>query len=209
MAMMDAHVSFLLQAALISLSGVMAPGPITAATLDAGMSSRHAGGLIAVGHGLVEFPLMVLVMAGMGTLLASKVVTVGIGLVGGFFLMVMGWDILRGLAKPFDAAKASSAKSPIWTGIVLTGGNPYFLLWWVTIGLTLTSRALQLGVVAFGLFAVIHWLCDFVWLEVLSFASFKGTTLVGDRVHKVVLGVCSVALVCLGLFFVVDAFLKL
>ena len=75
--------------------------------------------------------------------------------------------------------------------------------------MTLTSRALQLGVVAFGLFAVIHWLCDFVWLEVLSFASFKGTTLVGDRVHKVVLGVCSVALVCLGLFFVVDAFLKL
>jgi threonine/homoserine/homoserine lactone efflux protein len=198
-------ISFVIQVVFISLSGVMAPGPITAATLAAGTRSRHAGTLIAVGHGIVEFPLMLLVVAGAGTLLASKAVTACIGLIGGTFLVWMGIGIIRGLRTPGSVAGASAAKGPIWTGIVLTGGNPYFLLWWVTVGLTLTSRAIEIGAVAFGLFAIIHWLCDLVWLEALSFAGFKGTRLLGDRVQQVVLGVCSIALIGLGIYFAVDA----
>lgn len=41
------------EAAGISLSGVMAPGVITAATLAAGTRNPHAGALVAVGHGIV------------------------------------------------------------------------------------------------------------------------------------------------------------
>ncbi len=203
--MTDTLIAFVGQVILISMSGVMAPGPITAATLAAGTRSRHAGALIAVGHGIVEFPLMLLVLAGAGRLLASKGVTIGIGLVGGAFLVLTGWGILRGLGKPGGPANKLGARGPIWTGVILTGGNPYFLLWWVTIGLFLTSRARQLGAVAFGLFALVHWLCDLVWLEALSFTSFKGTTLLGNRVQTVLLAICSVALIGLGLFFLVDA----
>lgn len=61
---------------------------------------------------------------------------------------------------------------------------------------------------ACGVFALVHWLCDLVWLEALSFTSFKGTKLLGDRVQKVVLGVCSIALVGLGLFFVADTIVR-
>ena len=58
--------AFLIQTILISLSGVMAPGPITAVTIGKGSVSPYAGALVAVGHGIVEFPLMAAVYFGAG-----------------------------------------------------------------------------------------------------------------------------------------------
>ena len=72
-------------------------------------------------------------------------------------------------------------------GIILTGANPYFLVWWATVGLALTTQAVELGLLAFALFSVVHWLCDLVWLEALSLASHKGTELLGGRVQRIVL----------------------
>jgi threonine/homoserine/homoserine lactone efflux protein len=45
----------------ISLTGVIAPGPVTAITITRGMRRRDAGLLIAVGHGMVEMPMILLV----------------------------------------------------------------------------------------------------------------------------------------------------
>jgi threonine/homoserine/homoserine lactone efflux protein len=195
---------FLFEATVISLSGVLAPGPVTAATLAAGTRSRHAGALVAVGHGIVEFPLMLLIMAGMGAVFQYRAVRIAIGLVGGAFLILMGVQMLRGSA----AAKVSPApvaRDPIWTGVILSVGNPYFLLWWATVGLALATRAMELGVLAFANFAVIHWLCDLGWLEALSLASFKGARLLGGRSQRVVLTICAAALLFFGAMFTWDA----
>lgn len=202
---MEALIVFLLQAVIISLSGVMAPGPMTTAALAAGAKSRHAGARMALGHGIVEFPLMLLIMAGMGTLLASERVQIGIGLAGGAFLILLGVQMLRNLGAESDAAGPNSGRGPIWTGIILSGGNPYFLVWWATVGLALASRASELGVLAFGLFAVAHWLCDLVWLEALTMATFKGSELLGRRGQRAVLTVCALALLVFGVMFIHDA----
>ena len=71
------------------------------------------------------------------------------------------------------------------------------------------NRALDLGVLALALFAIIHWLCDLVWLEVLSFTSFKGTHLFGHRTQKIVLAVCSLSMLVIGAAFIIDAGRKL
>lgn len=198
-------VKFLAMAVVVSLSGVMAPGPVTAATLVAGTRSRHAGALIALGHGIVEFPLMLLIMAGMSTLFESDAVRIGVGLAGGFVLLLMGTQMLRALGKAEDPGEKYAGKNPIWIGIVLSGGNPYFLIWWATVGLALTSQAWELGALAFALFAVIHWLCDLVWLEALSLAGFKGSKLLGERTQRIVLLVCGLALLVFGMKFVYGA----
>lgn len=198
-------IAFLIQAVVISLSGVMAPGPVTAVTLAAGTRSRHAGALVAVGHGIVEFPLMLFIMAGMGALFRVQGVRIGIGFVGGVFLLLMGLQILAGLSKQVDPTDKYAGKSPVWIGIILTGGNPYFLLWWVTVGLALTTRAMQFGVMAFALFAIVHWLCDLIWLEALSWTSFKGAHFLGPKVQRMILAFCSFALILIGLSFLYDA----
>ena len=87
--------AFLLEAVFISLSGVLAPGPMTAMAVGKGSDSPHAGALLAVGHGIVEFPLMVAILYGFGVLLNRDGVRVGIALVGGLFLLVMAIAMLE------------------------------------------------------------------------------------------------------------------
>jgi len=196
---------FLGQVIGISLSGVMAPGPVTATTIVMGSRNRWAGALIAVGHGIVELPLIVLIVLGMNKILKSPAVQIAIGLAGGAFLIVMAVQILRGLRSLGLEHDRNVKGTPIMAGIVLTAGNPYFLLWWATIGLGLASRASELGVWAFVLFAAIHWLCDLFWLGALSWASFKGSELFGRRTLQVVLLICSTALVVFGVMFMYNA----
>ena len=189
---------FLIQVIGISLTGVMAPGPVTTATIAAGARSRHAGGLIAVGHGIAEFPLMVLIISGMGRLFESDEVKIGIGLMGGAFLIWLSLGLMRSSAQNSKPVNKHQQQGPLWTGVLLTVGNPYFLFWWATIGLALASQALELGVFAFVLFAVIHWLCDLIWLEILSWTSFKGTLLLGEHRQHQVLRICGVAMLFFG-----------
>jgi len=196
---------FLGQVIGISLSGVMAPGPVTATTIVMGSRNRWAGALIAVGHGIVEFPLIVLIVIGLSTILKLPAVQIVIGLAGGIFLIVMAVQVFRGLGSLGQEQDRNVKGTPIMAGIVLTVGNPYFLLWWATIGLGLATRASELGIWAFVVFAVIHWLCDFIWLGALSWASFKGSELFGRRTLQVVLLICSTALVAFGVMFMYNA----
>ena len=198
-------VFFLFKVFVISLSGVMAPGPMTAAAVVMGGRNRYAGSLISVGHIIVEFPLMVLIMLGMDRILKSTGTQIVIGLAGGVFLIIMAGQMLMSL-KGVQAGRVKHHKAgPVVTGILLSVGNPYFLLWWATIGLALATDARELGVWAFGLFAIVHWLCDLVWFSVLSWASFKGSELSGGRSQKIVLLVCSAALIVFGVIFIYRA----
>ncbi len=196
-------VTFLLEAVLISLSGVMAPGPMTAAAVGKGSGSPHAGAWLAVGHGIIEFPLMVAILYGFGVLLNRDGVKVGIALVGGLFLLVMAIGMFRGITRA-DAHAATTLRSPVVAGIALSAGNPYFLVWWATVGATLVTRSLGLGLLGFVLFALLHWACDFVWLQLLSTLSFKGGRFFGRVFQKGVFAVCGVLLLFFSGKFIFD-----
>ena len=200
---------FLVQVIVISLSGVMAPGPVTAAALGMGARSRYAGLLLAVGHGIVEFPLIVLIVLGMDRILKLPSAQIVIGLAGGGFLLIMAIGMLKSLHSA-QAQETQFAKStPVMAGIILSAGNPYFLFWWATVGLALATTATGMGIWAFVLFAVVHWLCDFIWLGALSWASFKGTGLFGLFIQRVVLLICAVALFFFSFVFICNAAGKL
>jgi threonine/homoserine/homoserine lactone efflux protein len=201
--------SFLGQVIGISLSGVMAPGPVTATTIVMGSRNRWAGALIAVGHGIVEFPLIVLIVVGLGRILKLPAVQIAIGLAGAVFLFMMASEILWS-SQSTDQQRPGNAKgNPVFAGLVLTAGNPYFLLWWATIGLGLATRAQQLGIWAFVIFAVVHWLCDLFWLIALSWTTYKGSTLLGTRTLNIVLMICSAALEFFGIIFAYGALVTL
>lgn len=183
----------------------MAPGPITAATLAAGARNRHAGAWVCAGHIAVELPLILLLGSGLGTFLQSQIIRAGIGLAGGVLLVLMGLQLVASLRKPNPAMTASVERHPLWIGVALSIANPYFLLWWATVGLTLTSQAMEFGLFALGLFALLHWMCDLGWLEVLSYAGFKGSRALGNRSQQVISAICGVVLLGFGLKFIYDA----
>ncbi|MHC4489643.1 MAG: LysE family transporter [Planctomycetota bacterium] len=196
---------FLAKVVGISLSGVMAPGPVTAAAIAMGARNRFAGALMAVGHSIVEFPLIILITLGMGTILKSTITKIVIGFAGGVFLLFMAIQMVRSLRSAENQQVKVTSSGPVVTGILLSGGNPFFLIWWASVGLNLAITAADFGIWAFALFAIVHWLCDLIWLSLLSWASFKGSALLGPRRQKKILLVCSLALFGFGLFFIYNA----
>ncbi len=194
--------AFLIGVVGISISGVMMPGPVTATTITMGSRSRYAGALIAIGHGIVEFPLMVLIVLGAAKFLNSTPARIVIGLVGGTFLLIMAFGMFKAIRSSEQQQGEAAKGTPIMAGIVLSAGNPYFLVWWATIGLGLATKAGTLGIWAFVLFALLHWLCDFSWLLALSWASHKGSALLTPKRQKVVLTICALVVLGFGLLFI-------
>ena len=196
---------FLFSALVISLSGVMAPGPITAATIALGAQSQSAGALIAVGHAIIEFPLMFAIVMGFNRLIKLRTVQIVIGIIGGVFMLWMGAQMIHDTGKPDFSIDGTYKSGPLLTGIILTACNAYFLLWWATIGLKLATDARLLGIATFILFTVLHWLCDLVWCLFLGWTSFKGSEILGATSQRVILGVCGTALVLFSVKFIYGA----
>jgi threonine/homoserine/homoserine lactone efflux protein len=194
---------FLASVALISLTGVLMPGPLFAVTIEKAAKRKTAGLLIAVGHGIVEFPLMFLIYYGIEQIVASEIlqtVQITVGLVGGLLMMFMGVQTFRNRNKTiekYESPKHESLIAGIWT----TAANAGFILWWLTIGTTLIITARSFGLLPFVVFAVVHWLCDFLWYTGISFAIFKSKQFWTARVHQAIFFFCFAVLICFGVWF--------
>jgi threonine/homoserine/homoserine lactone efflux protein len=196
-------ITFLLSAFVISLSGVMMPGPVTAVTIGKGTSSPHAGAWMAVGHGIVEYPLMILIFYGLGTVFKIPPVKTALLVFGGLLLLWMGLDMLRKISR-IDVDTKTDRRSPLVVGVLLSLSNPYFILWWVTIGAALVTSSLAFGTGGFLAFTVVHWLCDFGWLYFLSALSFKGGQFFGGKFQKAVFALCGGLLIFFAVKFFYD-----
>jgi len=196
--------TFLLEAVVISLSGVMAPGPVTAVAVGKGSESPHAGAWVAIGHGIVEFPLMIALFYGFGYLLNLSYVEAVIAFVGGLLLLVMGVGMFHSV-KQVEVNLTLYTRSPLVAGIVLSVGNPYFLIWWATVGTALILRAVSFGILGFLIFALLHWLCDFLWSYFLSALSFKGGRFFGQKFQKIVFAMSGVFLLFFSGKFILGA----
>jgi threonine/homoserine/homoserine lactone efflux protein len=179
---------FLIEAVIVSLSGVMAPGPITSVSVGYGSKDPRAGAWVAVGHGLVEFPVMAAVFLGVGAVMDLDWVQIAISLVGGVFLIYLGVGMLRSL-KTTEISGTQSSRSPLAAGALLSIGNPYFLIWWATVGAGLILRSTEFGLIGFAAFAVGHWLCDLGWDTFLSTLSFRGGQFFGKRFQQVIFAI--------------------
>ncbi|MBS1248807.1 MAG: hypothetical protein MAG431_00369 [Chloroflexi bacterium] len=188
---------FLFEVVFISLSGVMAPGPVTAVAVGKGSEKPAAGAWIAIGHGMVEIPLMVAVYFGVGKLFQVEGVKAATGILGGLFVVWMGIGMLRGIRQ--DAVQPGQEfRSPVVAGILLSLGNPYFLVWWVTVGAALILRSVEFGLLGFLAFAAGHWLCDLAWDSFLSVLSFKGGQFFGKGFQKAIFAISGAMLLFFG-----------
>ncbi len=140
---------------VLALSGALMPGPLLTVTVSE--SSRRgmiAGPLMIFGHGLLELALVVALIFGLAPILARDDVFILISLTGGAVLLWMGLSMLRnlsGLTLDFQAVD-ENPRNLVVMGIVLSAVNPYWLIWWASIGLGYITYALtfgMLGVISF------------------------------------------------------------
>lgn len=197
---------FLLSVIFISLSGVMAPGPLFAITIAKGFKDKIAGILISFGHGAIEFPLMFLIYFGFSQILSSSVAQKTVGFIGGLIMIYMSIRMIKAEKKTGEESEDPKHSSFI-AGVLATAANPYFILWWATIGAALVINASIFGFAGFLIFTITHWSCDLLWNTFVSITVFKSKRFWTKRIHQIVFGFCFIVLAGFGLWFVFSALL--
>lgn len=190
---------------MIAFSGAMAPGPLMTVTISE--STRRgaiAGPLMILGHGLLELLLAAALLSGFAAVLDRDDVFVAIALLGGTTLFWMGCSMLRGLStlQPPGAAEAGTGKNLVLAGIALSVCNPYWLIWWASIGLGYILHSARFGFLGVAAFFIGHILADLLWYSLLSFGVAKGRRLFSPVLYRRLIGGCAVFLLCFsGWFF--------
>ena len=195
---------FLASVLLISLSGVLMPGPLFAVTIKKASKSKTAGALIAVGHGIVEFPLMFLIFFLLSQFSIPSLVQVTVGLVGGFLMIFMGVRAFLNRHEQEEVTlnfKRDSVLAGAWT----TAANAGFILWWLTIGTTLILNAKLFGLLGFSVFAGVHWLTDFTWYTVVALLIFKSQRFWTERARMGITLFCVTVFIGFGAYFMGSA----
>ena len=198
--------TFIITVVIISISGALAPGPLFFATISYGAKLGAKSGLaFSVAHTLIEFPLVILLALGLLTVANEPIIKLLTGVAGGLALLVLGvLQIRDGLTSKFNTSSESRAvsKNPLFVGLVLTGLNPFFIGWWLTIGADLIIKSLAFaslsGVV---LMYVSHVWMDYVWLTAVAHFAKRGINVVGVRGYKAVVIVFGAVLIFFGLLF--------
>lgn len=231
---------------IVGFSGAMMPGPLLTVTVaETARRGFWTGPLIVLGHAFLELALVAALVLGLASVLTSGSATFAIGLVGGFFLIYMGYqmaldayrgkiqldfssqkgidtavgeDAIKALNKGDIPSKARESGSlrpgrmgrllagggmhPVLAGALISFSNPYWSLWWATVGLGYITLSLNRGGAGVASFFSGHILADLVWYSLISAAVAGGRRFLTPGVYRGILMMCGVFLVFLGGYFI-------
>lgn len=208
------------QAFLVGLSGAMAPGPLLTYNIQLTCKKGFwTGPKLVLGHAILEAILVLGLIWGLGRFIQLPAIRIGLGLLGGMVLLWMGYDLTfkesrkGSIASSLEVAAATETNpvagmtnlNPVLAGIVISISNPYWLMWWVMVGLAMITQALNFGWVGVGCFYLGHISSDLGWYSLISGALAKGRRFLTDRVYRWLLFVCGLFLIFLALLFIYDA----
>jgi threonine/homoserine/homoserine lactone efflux protein len=205
-------IDFVATVVVVTASGALAPGPLSFGILMQGSKEGARSGFsCAIGHMLVEFPLVLALALGLLAAASQPMIKSVIGLVGGLGLIGFGimqiYETVRTKASSSQTARTRSLPaSSLVLGLALTGLNPYFILWWLTIGSVLIVQALAFAaIIGVLVMYVSHVWMDYAFLTSLAYFAKKGKNIAGSKYYKVVLVAFGLVLVYYGLSFILDA----
>lgn len=195
---------------VISLSGVMSPGPLTAFLIARGRQSPWAGIRVTLGHALAEVPLIIALYAGLQPFFEIQGIREGVSLLGGGVLLYLGSGVFKNFRASAPEGNSVLECNSLTGGILLTLLNPYWILWWLTIGASLISRTSEFGWFA-GLAGMIfvHLLADGVWAVFVTWSSNQGSRMISETGWMRIEQGCAWVMLGFGVFFIYDGLVGL
>ena len=200
-------IEFAILVIIISASGVMSPGPLFAANITYGLREGVKSGIkIAIGHSIVELPLVILLGIGVFSLEIFPEFRTIISIFGAITLFVFAGIQIKTILKKNKNISIKPKQGPIVTGILLSALNPFFIVWWLTIGFKLISDAMLIWAFAGILIVfVFHIWMDFAWLGITAFLASKSRKIISNRNYKIMILLLSLTLIYFGITFLMDA----
>jgi threonine/homoserine/homoserine lactone efflux protein len=199
-------IEFAIMVIIISASGVMSPGPLFAANITYGLKQGTKAGIkIAIGHSIVELPLVILLGIGIFSLEIFPEFKTIISILGAITLFVFAFIQIKSTLKKNEKSETKLKQGPIITGVVLSALNPFFIIWWLTIGLKLISDAMAIwAFVGILIVFVLHVWMDFVWLGATAFLISKSKKIISNTNYKIIMLALSAILIYFGITFLTD-----
>lgn len=186
---------------VIGLTGALAPGPTLVATINASIAGDWTTGLkVSLGHVIVELFLVILILLGLATVALPH--TSAIAGIGGIALVAFGALTIAGSRKAtMRTSSLQTVANPYMAGLVTSAANPYFWIWWLSIGSAMVIAGLQGGLVLVGALMIGHWSADTVWLTLVSTGVSKGRTIVSDTAYQKIIVLCGIFLILFGVYY--------
>lgn len=214
---------------LLSLSGALMPGPLLTYTIVRTLRSGRGGWLtgarVIAGHAALESVLLCGLVLGVVGFLRAPISARIIGVGGGALLLYMGIGLIRetvrgkGIDLSADSSGTGDAAArenslagrmdPVVAGALVSMSNPYWWIWWVTVGAAFLLRfditmARWPALVAFFLG---HELGDLGWYSAVSTLLHLGRRSIPRGVTSGALAVCGVAIIGFGAYLGISPFL--
>jgi threonine/homoserine/homoserine lactone efflux protein len=188
---------------IISASGVMSPGPLFAANVMYGLREGKISGIkLAIGHTIVEFPLIILLGVGFVSIENVPEIRTVITILGAAGLFGFAILQIRSVIKQKFSLETKSGQGPFVAGILLSALNPFFIIWWLTIGLVLISESIQtFGIIGIIILFLFHIWMDYAWLFTIAVFSSKAKNYLSRRNFKIIIVGLSIVLICFGVDF--------
>jgi threonine/homoserine/homoserine lactone efflux protein len=193
----------LFTATMISLAGAISPGPIMVVTLAKGMEDPRAGFKIALGHVLIDTPMILLIYFGLGEFFQDSLLQFALSILGGGVFIWMGFALFR--ARAHIVQSTTGLRYNAFTlGILTTVLNPMFLLWWATIGTLLITQIYSYGITGLVAFILAVEIPNLVVYSVASVLAYRSRPLWGPNLQRWLFMAFGVLLASFGVWFLVN-----
>lgn len=197
---------------VIALSGALMPGPLLTATISESTQRGFiAGPLMIAGHAILELVLVIALLLGLAPFFQLPVVFAATALAGSAILFWMAYGMFKTLPKLSLSweGKQKKLNHPMISGILMSVSNPYWIIWWATIGVGYIIYSTQFGLWGVAFFFAGHISADLAWYSFISAAVAGGRHLLTDRLYRCLIAFCAVFLMVFAGYFAYAGFEKL
>lgn len=196
---------------LIGFSGAASPGPLLALSIKETLHNGwKAGPLIAIGHSILELFVVIGISIGINQVFDSNFIAKTISLFGGIMLIILGIQtIISNKEVDLNDTNETStlnSKTLLLQGALVSLSNPYWFIWWVTIGATLIINASDQGVLGIASMYIGHILADIVWYTAVSLILVSGFKFLSNKIYHYLLLFCGIFLCLMGIYFIYSFF---
>jgi threonine/homoserine/homoserine lactone efflux protein len=215
---------------LVALTGAMAPGPLLTYTIIKSVNAPRRGYLmgawIILGHAVIEMGIILLLLSGCSFIFYNVVFMRVVAVAGGLILLCFGVSVVINVYRDkiptgfLSAPKNNNDKeprsinqgfeSPVLGGAMVSMSNPYWWIWWTTIGF---AFMIQFDVSLNNwpkliAFFVGHEAGDLIWYLLISCFAFFGVRFLNKKIYYAILFICGIFMIVFGIYLGTSLFFK-
>jgi len=214
---MDSIYQIFIGSLLVAFSGALVPGPmLTLVISSVAEKGFWTSFFIVVGHSLLELLVVISFFLGVLKYLENPLIVKIIAILGGVFLLYLGVDIIISIFrkkyiidfKSIVKKRTITGKSTvivILKGVLISLMNPYWYIWWITIGAAFIIKSVEFNIPGISSFYLGHISADFIWYLFIGFLINTGRKFFNQKIYNGVLAACSIFLFYLGIRFIIEA----